>query len=407
MKIPSRRLGRTELQVSRLGFGGLAVTEKYMRPWHASGSEYAISLIKVARQHGFSVFDTGRSYPDGEDRMGQALEGNRERCCLVSKTLARDADAAYRDVRESLRLLRTDHVECYLVHHVQWNEELDAVLGHGGALEGLRRARDEGRIGFLGISGHRPELLSAALVTGRFDVVEVPCNMMDPWIFRDVVETARDHDVGVIAMKALAGGPLGPHANAAIRFALEQGPDCLLVGMCTQTHITCAVEALSEGGDEAERIAAQTREGVIAAARSICPLTCSQICENACPAGVPIAEILRLHRHGFLYKAGHWAKVEYTRRGLQRAVCSGCSHECRQPCPRQVDVRDMLQEAHARLREPITDYEIEQHGGNGGGVAGSAPDNVRSYQDRVHSHLDNDLAAPTDGAGGCTVEEFW
>jgi len=360
-----RRLGRTELWVSRLGFGGLGVVDRYLRRWGEEGSLAAERVICAAFEKGITLFDTARWYGDNEARIGSTLHDHRSKCCFVSKTLRRDAVGAYADVENSLRALLTDYIEVYLIHHVQWEEELQAVLSPDGALAGLRRAQMEGKIGFIGIAGHRPELLCAALFTGEFDVVEVPCNVLDPWIFRKVLPVAQQLDVGIIAMKAIAGGQLSRYAIPALRFALGQPSDSLIVGMSTvgQVQINVAETIAFEQMEKEEQ--QLLIEKSMWLGNSLCRLECKEHCISLCPDAVPIPDIFRLERYRAVYKSGHWAKEEYRQLGLPAEKCQACPGYCVKGCPFGLPIRQMLLDAHSSLSSPITDYEIAQHGGKG------------------------------------------
>ena len=360
-----RRLGRTGLWVPRLGFGGLGVVDRYLHRWGKEGPLVAERVICAAFENGITLFETARWYGNNEARIGSALRAHRSECCLVSKTMRRDTAGASGDIDESLRALLTDYIDVYMIHHVQWEDELQTVLSSDGALKGLRQAQAEGKIGFVGIAGHRPELLCAALATGEFDVAEIPCNVLDPWMFRKVLPVAQQFDVGIIAMKAIAGGQLSEHASTALRFALGQPSDCVVVGMSTVEQVEVNVaETIAFGrmsGEEQKRLIEES----LHLGDSLCRLECGDCCMSLCPAAVPIPDILRLERYRAVYKSGHWAKEEYQRLGLPAGECQACPGYCVERCSFKLPVRRMLLNAHHTLSSPVTDYEIAQHGGQG------------------------------------------
>jgi predicted aldo/keto reductase-like oxidoreductase len=373
MGMGRRKLGRTGLWIPRLGFGGLGVVDRYLRRWGDDGPLAAKRVINVAFENGIRLFETARWYGNNEARIGAALCDHRSECVFVSKAMQRDETGARTDVDESLRALLTDYIDVYLVHHVQWEDELQAVLRPGGALEGLRQAQAEGKIGYVGIAGHRPELLCAALETDEFDVVEVPCNVLDPWIFQRVLPVAQEFDVGVIAMKAIAGGQLSEHAVAGLRFALGQPSDCLVVGMSTIEQVQIGV---TETISFVQMDEAQQRwlvEKTLFLASPLCRLECGDLCTSLCPHVIPIPDVLRLERYRAVYKSGHWAKESYQGMGRPAAACRTCAGHCAEGCPFQLPVRHMLLNAHDALSSPVTDYEIAQHGGKGAMAQEIAP----------------------------------
>jgi len=140
--IPRAILGRTGLEVTRFGVGG-AYCES------AEGYRAALDC-------GVTYVDTARAYRDGEDEkvIGQAIKGRRDDLILATKTGQRDAEGARRDLETSLRLLNTDHIDIYQIHHLNTEEERDRAFGPGGAMEAVQKARDEGLVRFIGVTGH-------------------------------------------------------------------------------------------------------------------------------------------------------------------------------------------------------------------------------------------------------------
>src|SRR5437899_2636730 len=118
--MPRRRLGRTELRVSTLGFGSLGLLDRYISKWSLeTGPKVAARLFDRVLDDGINLVDTARWYEDSEERLGQLFPARRGDCILISKTFKRDARGARRDVHQSLRHLRTDYIDVYMVHHPQ------------------------------------------------------------------------------------------------------------------------------------------------------------------------------------------------------------------------------------------------------------------------------------------------
>ena len=189
-QIPQTTLGRTGLVVTRLGTGG-AYCET------ADGYRAALDC-------GVNYMDTARAYRDGDDErvIGNAIQGRRHELTLATKTQQRDADGARRDLETSLRLLRTDYIDIYQLHHLNTEEERNRALGNGGALEAVQKAREEGLIRFIGVTGHDWEQIQQAVATGFFDTVLCwyNCAMKEPE--ETVLPEARKHNTGVVIMNA-------------------------------------------------------------------------------------------------------------------------------------------------------------------------------------------------------------
>ncbi len=188
--IPQTTLGRTGVVVTRLGTGG-AYCET------ADGYRAALDC-------GVNYMDTARAYRDGDDErvIGNAIQGRRHELTLATKTAQRDAEGARRDLETSLRLLRTDHIDIYQLHHLNTEEERNRALGAGGVLEAVQKAREEGLIRFIGVTGHDWEQIQQAVATGFFDTVLCwyNCAMKEPE--ETVLPEARKHNTGVVIMNA-------------------------------------------------------------------------------------------------------------------------------------------------------------------------------------------------------------
>ena len=202
---PMRILGRTGLRVSILGLGGFhaGLPEK---------EEYSTKIIHRALELGINFFDNADCYQKGraEERMGKALEGRRQKIILMSKVDQRDAQGARATLELSLRHLRTEHLEIWQFHQVANMGEIKKIFGPGGALEAAEQAKKEGKIRFIGITGHYdPEVLLAAVKRYPFDTVQMPINGVDPHfksLRGTVVDEAVKRNVGIIGMKPMGRG---------------------------------------------------------------------------------------------------------------------------------------------------------------------------------------------------------
>ena len=189
-QIPQTTLGRTGLVVTRLGTGG-AYCES------ADGYRAALDC-------GVNYMDTARAYRDGDDErvIGEAIQGRRHELILATKTQQRDAKGARRDLETSLRTLGTDYIDIYQLHHLNTEAERNRALGADGALKEVQKAREEGLIRFIGVTGHDWEQIQQAVATGFFDTVLCwyNCAMKEPE--ETVFPAARKHNTGVVIMNA-------------------------------------------------------------------------------------------------------------------------------------------------------------------------------------------------------------
>ncbi len=222
---PLRPLGRTGHEATPFALGGEGVLRTYGR------TSEAVQVIHAALDEGVNYCDTAPAYDGSMDYYGTALGERRGEVFLASKTHDRTRDGSLRLLDDSLRRLRTDRLDLWQLHDLRTTPDLDRIFAKGGALEALLAARDEGRVRFLGITGHRdPAILLEAMRRFDFDTLLVALNAADvhrmPFVNTVLPEAAR-RDMGVIAMKvyaqrALLGpGKLTPQEALSYVLSLE------------------------------------------------------------------------------------------------------------------------------------------------------------------------------------------
>ena len=238
--LPKTVLGRTGLTVTRLGIGGA----------YCESAE----VYRTALDCGVNYVDTARAYRDGEDEkvIGQAIQGRRNDLTLATKTLQRDAAGARSDLETSLRLLGTDYIDIYQIHHLNTQAERDQALGPGGAMEAVQKAREEGLVRFIGVTGHDWIQVQKAVATGLFDTVLCwyNCAMKEPE--ETVFPEARAHNVGVVIMNAsrndkLFGGPNASPPEQFYRYVLShEAVNVTIMGLRDIDRFCQIASALSE-----------------------------------------------------------------------------------------------------------------------------------------------------------------
>ena len=148
-----RRLGRTNLQISIVGFGGTWISE-------LSNSE-AINVVKHAFDLGMNYFDTAKLDGDSEEKIGAALCEVRDKCVLATKTGSRTKKESMKDFECSLKRLRTDRLDIIQLHGIDDEKTLAKAMGVDGSLQTCKEARKRGLVDFIGITGHKPRVLNA------------------------------------------------------------------------------------------------------------------------------------------------------------------------------------------------------------------------------------------------------
>ena len=197
--IARRALGKTGEQLSIIGFGGIVVMNEE--------TGQANNIVAEAVDRGVNYFDVAPSYGDAQERLGPALAPYRKNCFLACKTEGRGKDDSRKQLEESLRLLKTDHVDLYQFHGLTKMADLDKVLGPGGAMETMEAAKKEGKIRYIGFSVHSAETALAAMDRYDFDTVLFPVNFV---LFSQanfgpqILKRAQEKGMGILALKAMA-----------------------------------------------------------------------------------------------------------------------------------------------------------------------------------------------------------
>jgi aryl-alcohol dehydrogenase-like predicted oxidoreductase len=228
-----RALGGTGARVLPVSLGGEGVLRTTGR------AREAVPVILEALRLGVRYCDTAPAYQQSQDYYGEAFRaagaGARDRVFLASKTHERTRDRALRLLDDSLRRLGTDRLDLWQMHDLRDMDELDQLFGRGGAIEAAQQARADGRVRFLGITGHHdPAVLLEAMRRFPFDNVLVAVNPADPRyrpFLPTVVAEARRRGMGVVGMKVMAAGALLREASATelIRYAAT-ATDTVIIG---------------------------------------------------------------------------------------------------------------------------------------------------------------------------------
>ena len=243
--IPLRPLGTTGVSVSMLCLGGFHLS--------VPPEDEATRIIHTAIDQGMTFMDNAWEYADNESerRMGVALaqDGYREKVFLMTKNCAHDRTAANSMVKleESLRRLRTDHLDLWQIHEVTFPDDPDRIFAPGGAAEAMLQAKEEGKVRFIGFTGHKsPAIFRRMLAQGfPWDTLQMPVSVLDAnfnSFQKEIIPIAQDQGIGVIGMKSLAAGHLFEDpaiditAEEAIRYALSQPIASLCTGIDSHGH---------------------------------------------------------------------------------------------------------------------------------------------------------------------------
>ncbi len=206
-EVPRRPLGRTGLEVSVLGIGGYHLGS-------VDSDAEAIQIVNQALDAGVNFFDNAWEYHQGqsEERPGRALKGKRDRAVMMTKvcTHGRDKNVAMRQLEESLTRLQTDHLDVWQIHEVIYENDPDLIFAPNGVAEALLEAKQQGKVRFLGFTGHKDPSIHLKMLSHSFpfDTVQMPLNCLDA-TFRSfeaqVLPEVNRRGMAALGMKSLGG----------------------------------------------------------------------------------------------------------------------------------------------------------------------------------------------------------
>ena len=239
--IPTRPLGKTGERVSIVGLGG----------WHIRTlpDKEAISVMHEAIDEGMTFFDNAWDYHQGrsEEIMGKALAsgGRRDKVFLMTKNCARDYEGSKQHLEDSLRRLQTDRLDLWQFHEINYPEDPSWIFERG-VLRAALEAKKAGKVRYIGFTGHKDIKFHSEMLSKPFDwdTVQMPINILDAHyrsFQKEVVPECNRRQIGVIGMKALAGGALPDevHVTAEVcrRYALSLPISTLVCGIRSRENL--------------------------------------------------------------------------------------------------------------------------------------------------------------------------
>ncbi len=324
-------IGKTGLEVYRLGFGGI--------PIQTVDENQAVETVAHAVNRGIDFIDTSRFYTTSERRIGLALQQTDKRVILASKSHNKTSEGIQGDLETSLKELQVDYIDLYQCHYVKDDNDYNQVISPGGALEGLIKSKEKGLIGHIGISSHSLDLLDRVLEDGLFETIMVCFSFLEPGAQEKIIPKAIEKNTGIIAMKPLSGGVI-ENSRLALKYALSQGGIVVIAGVEHKDLFDENWEVFQGSWelDEAER--KEIEEIRKRHEKNFC-----RRCDycQPCTEEIPIQIILGLRSivrrmgKGFLLKAGPQKAIEKAKH------CSECG-ECTERCPYQLPIPDLIKE---------------------------------------------------------------
>lgn len=326
-----RQLGKTGLNISRVGFGGI--------PIQRIDIPKTKLLMQEMLKKGVNYIDTARGYTVSEGYLGEALEGIRQHFILATKSMSRDKAGMEKDIETSLSNLRTNFIELYQIHNPKL-EELETVLAPNGAMEALREAKQSGKIGHIGLTAHSLAVFEKALELDEIETIMFPYNIVENQ-GEELIRRCKEKQIGFICMKPLAGGAI-EDASLAIRYILQNDAVTVVIpGMAELSELEQNVQAANDHSplNETERAAIQQIRSELG--QNFCR-RCNYCAP--CTVGINIPSVFLFEGYLQRYGLQEWAKERYATLSVKASACVECG-ACETRCPYELPIRKMLKQA--------------------------------------------------------------
>jgi len=366
-----RVLGRTGLKISALGFGGMRFK---MVDEHVN-QDLAVAALRRAMDLGVNYLDSAVGYCNSESEMtiGKALKGRRDGMVVSTKyptwnPYTKKADDCRRIIEQSLSRLDVEFIDVYHMHSLNWDSAQE-VLASGGAVDGARKAKEEGLIRHLAFSFHDDPQRMKDIIDAApdFEVVTCQYNLLDR-ANEESMAYAHEKGLGVVVMGPVAGGRLGFPSEQIINMlpgGTKSSPELALRFVLANPSVTVAlsgmntVEMVEENAATASReepLSADEKQRVLAMLeenKRLADLYCTG-CGYCmpCPNGVNIPECFRLMNLHRVYGLTDAAQQRYRGFGdegnLNAGACLECG-QCEPKCPQKIPIIEQLKETHEAL----------------------------------------------------------
>jgi predicted aldo/keto reductase-like oxidoreductase len=326
MEMEKIRLGKTNLMVSRSGFGAI--------PIQRISDEESTALLRAAFEGGINFYDTARGYTTSEYKIRLALGDVRGKIIIATKSGANTGEQLEKNLETSLSELGTDYIDVYQFHNPSF---IPRPGDENGVYDAALKAKSAGKIRYIGVTNHRLDLAVEMVKSGLFDTMQFPMSSLASEEELELVRLCKEHDVGFIAMKALAGGLI---TNAKTTFAFLRQFDNV-VPIWGMQYMPQLEEFLRY--EQNPPILDEELRAVIESDRAKLSGDFCRACGYClpCPAGINIPTAARME---LLLGRTNWRNMTDERgQEMMRRInnCTNCRH-CAENCPYHLNTPKLL-----------------------------------------------------------------
>ena len=320
------RLGKTNLEVNKNGFGALPIQRCSM--------DEAVEILKKAYDEGINFYDTAHFYTDSEEKMGKAFEDiPRETLYLVSKTAAETPEVFWSDLKTSLESLKTDYLDLYQFHNISFVPKEDDDV-----YKAMLEAKEKGMIRHIGITTHKITFAHEAIESGLYETLQYPFSYLSGEEEIELVEKCKDLDVGFIAMKAMGGGLI---KNSKASFAyINQFDNVLPIWGIQKLEELDEFLSYDDTTVLTDDLKAEIEKDKEELGENFCR-GCAYC--MPCPEEINISLCARMSLWIRRFPAEPYLTEEYQEMMEHTKDCTEC-YSCTDKCPYELDIPELLKE---------------------------------------------------------------
>jgi predicted aldo/keto reductase-like oxidoreductase len=305
--------------------------------------QQAGDALNYALDHGINYIDTAAGYRNSEEIIGETISHRRSEYFLATKTNKRDYASAKEEIERSLVRMKTDVIDLLQIHYVNYVSEFKAAMEEDGAYKAALEMKEAGKVRFIGITGHRPELLAKWISKGQFDQVLFHLNLAQPFALQELIPMLTKMGMGKVAMKPLSGGFIQP-VDKAIRYPYSQDVNVIISGMVSVDEVKENLAAMEQ------EVGQEERQELEQLALQLGTHNCRRCNYCSCPIDVKIPDIMISSQirnvFGLLPKGDGFYQKQ------KDAIMSCADYEpckekplCEQQCPYHLPMQKVVQEA--------------------------------------------------------------
>ncbi len=331
-------LGKTGITAPQNGFGALPIQRVDM--------DTAVVILRKAYEGGMTYFDTARAYSDSEEKLGAAFgDGIRENIFIATKTAAKTPEDFWKDLETSLKNLKTDYIDLYQFHMVgQCYRPGDGT----GMYECMVKAKEEGKIRHIGVTAHKLMVARELIESDLYETLQFPLSYLSSDKEIELVRMCKDHNMGYIAMKGLAGGLIN-RSDAAMAF-MDQFDNVMPIwGIQKEKELD---EWLSYM-DKTPQLTGEIKEFIDKEKNELA----GDFCRGCgycmpCPMGIKINNCARMSLMIRRAPSKNWLSEEWQQEMAKIDTCINC-RECTKKCPYELSTPELLKKNYEDYKKVL------------------------------------------------------